>query len=115
MNENSERHLIKIRIEVPASLAAIFGNETSRWHIMHREVALGSVLGDLLTIYALNYPEFRRSIFDPLRRQVNQGVDITINSVLLEPSRATETELCDGDRITIVPTYESPQYPKESN
>ncbi len=105
MIEKKEFNLIKVSFEIPASLAVIFGTQTSHWWVQRREIADGSLLGDFLTIYALNYPEFRKGIFDPVRRELSRDIDISLNGVLLEPARKIETKLKDGDRVTLVPTY----------
>jgi molybdopterin converting factor small subunit len=103
IEENDNK--IKVRLEVASSLAVIFGTETSRWLIFHREVEQGSVVGDLLTVFALSYPQFRKAVFDPMKREMNQQINISLSGVLLESSKKIETVLSAGDRITLIPSY----------
>jgi molybdopterin converting factor small subunit len=104
-NETGRAGTIRISLEVPPPLTLIFGVETSRWHIIHREITEGTLLGDLLTIFAVSYPEFRKGIFDPVRRELNSGLSITLNGVLLDAGRKMNSKLLDGDRVTIVPDH----------
>lgn len=60
-------------------------------------------------MFAVNYPEFRKGLFDPIKRELNSGLSITLNGVLLDANRKMTTELLDGDRITLVPNHLSDQ------
>ena len=109
-NEEIEKAgTIRVSLEVQQPLTLVFGVETSRWHIIRREVAGGTLLGDLLTIFAVSYPEFRKGIFDPIRRELNSRISITMNGVLLDANRKMDSELLDGDRVTLVPDHLSEQ------
>ena len=99
------KNSIKIYLEIPPSMAAIFGTETSRWYILQREVTAGTLLSDVLTLYALNYPGFRKTIFDPAESKISTTIQITLNGVLLDPAQKMETALLEGDRITIIPAF----------
>jgi molybdopterin converting factor small subunit len=113
-NEEIEKAgTIRVSLEVPPPLTLVFGVETSRWHIIRREVAGGTLLGDLLTIFAVSYPEFRKGVFDPIRRELNSGLSITLNGVLLDANRKMTTELLDGDRVTLVPDHLDEQHTPE--
>ena len=104
-NHNGRAGTIRISLEIPPPLTLIFGMETSHWHIIHREIAEGTLMGDLLTIFAVSYPEFRKGIFDPVKRELNSGLSIALNGVLLDAGRKMNSELLDGDRVTIVPDH----------
>jgi len=104
-NESEIAGTIRVSLEIPPPLTLVFGMETAKWHIIHREVARGTLLGNLLTFYAVSYSEFRKGIFDPIRRELNPGLSITLNSVLLDANRKMDTELLDGDRVTLVPDH----------
>lgn len=105
MNEQDSKNSIIVFLETPPSLAAIFGIETSRWYIQQREITIGTVLEDALTLYALNYPGFRRIIFDPSDNKLNEGIQLTLNGVLFDLSQMMRKGLHEGDRITIIPAY----------
>ena len=105
--ENDEHNTIKVYLIVAPSLAAIFGIGTLRWHVVSREITTGMALGDALTIFALNYPEFRKAVFDPTERKLFGTVHLALNGVIQDPLHKIETELVDGDRITIIPAYDS--------
>jgi molybdopterin converting factor small subunit len=104
-NDSGRDGTIRVSLEIPPPLTLVFGMETARWHIIHREIAEGTLLGDLLTIYAVSYSEFRKGIFDPVRRELNSGLSITLNGILLDANRKMNTELLDGDRVTLVPDH----------
>jgi hypothetical protein len=105
IRESGKVNTITISLEIPPPLTLIFGLETARWHILRREVAAGTLLGDVLSLYALSHPEFRKGIFDPIRRELNDGLSITLNGILLDAERKMDSELIEGDRITIVPDH----------
>ncbi len=105
VKSNEKNNTIRVALEIPPPLALIFGMETERWHVIHREVTEGVVLGDFLTFFALSHPEFRRGIFDPVKRELNSGLSLTLNGVLLDVTRKLDSELIDGDHVTIVPDH----------
>ena len=63
------------------------------------------MIGDLLTLLALSYPELRRSIFDPVNRELSRDINIAHNGALLKREVGIDTRLNDGDRLTFVPLY----------
>ena len=104
-NESEKAAIIRVSLEVPPPLTLVFGIETTIWHIVRREITQGTLLGDLLTLYAVSYPEFRKGIFDPIKRELSPGLGISLNGILLDANRKMDTELLNGDRVTLVPDH----------
>ena len=97
--------MARVRLKIPPTIAPMLNAHVSDWLILDKDIGEGATISDLLTGLALNYPDFRKVVFNPDTGKINDQVDVVLNDTLLPLSRVTETRINDGDTIILLLVY----------
>lgn len=72
-------------------------------HILKKKVKPGTTIHELFSELAAEYPEFRKTVYDPGTNSLNDQVMIIVNGKLVQTSDLRSRPLQDNDSITISP------------
>ncbi len=95
----------KVQLKIPPFLASMLNAQSSDWLIIENEIEEGATIGDLLVDFACSHTGFRKVLFNPDAGEVSEQVLVILNGSLLQEPEVAETELNDGDSITLLPVY----------
>ena len=97
---SSEGLILKVDVEYLGHIRNVVGSKR------HEEVEIenGSSIADLLSILAEKHGEpFKESVYEPKETDVKSNYIITVNGCLLNQLSGIQTNLREGDHITILP------------
>lgn len=95
----------KVRLEFLSWIADTLGVEGKNEDvILEASIEVDNTVRDLFNQLAIKYPHFGEVVFEVKVQKLNGGVNIFLNSRLLEIFNGLETKLNDGDILTLVPT-----------
>jgi len=94
-----------ITIEVWSSLSHLFEFETRKRYSWDMEVDAGTTLAAVLEALARDNPRFDKTMYKPESKVPSGAVTVVINERLPELLDGYETEMSEGDRVTLVQAY----------
>ena len=95
----------KVRLEVSPELAGVLDADCSDWVILEKEENEWAAIGDLLTDLASAHFYFREAVYDPYTSQINDGVLLVLNGILLQHENITGVKLKGGDTVLLLPVF----------
>ena len=93
----------KIRLEIRPWLSTLLNPEETGILILEEEMTEDVTLGGLLRRLAAKHKDFGDVFFDPNTLQPSSSVAIVVNDLLLQSLKGLDTNLKDGDTITLLP------------
>jgi molybdopterin synthase sulfur carrier subunit len=95
----------KVRLKVVSWLSRTFTSFESSSREWDEEVEAGTTVRDLFDRLAAENPDFARHVFDRSTRQLMGHVNVIFNDRILELVNGLDTEINDGDTLTLLPAY----------
>jgi molybdopterin converting factor small subunit len=95
----------KVRLKITPSLACILNAQSSDWLILDREIRERTTIGDMLRDFTSVHTDFHKMVFNPATGKISGEIYVVLNDNLLQFPDVTETEVKDGDIVTLVPVY----------
>ena len=97
--------MAKVQLRIPPSLVSMVSKQATDWVTFEPEIGEGATIGDLLAKLAAGNQEFRKAVFDPARRRVNEEILVVLNDSLLPSLEVIQAKLSDGDSIMLLPVF----------
>ena len=95
----------KVRLKITPSLTCILDAQNSDWLILDREIGEKTTIGDMLRDFSSAHTDFHKMVFNPATGKISDEIYVVLNDNLLQFPDVTETEVKDGDIVTLVPVY----------
>ncbi len=105
MQKDDADRVISVKIEVPSSLAPMFGAKNLAWLTLQQTLKEGVSMNDLLNSFALTFPDFKAVFFDGESGNISGRIDIVLNGIRLELAEVKGRILANSDVIVFVPAY----------
>ncbi|MBF8267154.1 MAG: hypothetical protein HW388_662 [Dehalococcoidia bacterium] len=96
----------KVRIEVTSWLTRYVGGDGSGRVYFDQEFAPGESLKAVLHRFGQRLPELDRVLWDPESGDLWEYVEIIVNDAFLGINHTMDSEVRDGDRITLMEAFE---------
>lgn len=91
---------MKVTVDYLGHIKALIGAEKAG----NIEIKDGASVNDLLLLLAEKYGEpFKKAIYEPNSSDLKPNFILTVNGLLLNQLRGTDTRLKEGDRIVLMP------------
>ncbi len=97
--------MVKIQLKIPPWIALMLNTGGTDWSVVEMEVEEGTTIGKLLADIASGNTNFKKGVFDPETKQVNNLISIILNDKLLQSSTAINLKLNEGDTLMLLPLY----------
>ncbi len=95
----------KVRLRVFSWLSTTLGVEDSTGLVREVEVEAEITVRQLFNRLATEHQDFAKYVFDRDRQDLTGRVSVLFNDRVLELVQGLDTEIEDGDTITLVPAY----------
>ena len=96
----------KVKLKLSSSFAAMINAKPASLigieYVISNEATIGSVLKELVN----NYPSLKTFLFKSDGIEINDRIDIVLNSTLLKGKSIAGTPVHDGDTLFLFPVYE---------
>jgi molybdopterin converting factor small subunit len=96
----------KVKIEVFAWLTRYVGGDGGGRKFYTEELAPGESLRTVVRRMSRSYPALDHILWDPESGQLGAYVEIIVNDAFLGITHTMESELQDGDTITLLPAWD---------
>jgi molybdopterin converting factor small subunit len=74
--------------------------------VFEEEVKPGTTVRAVLRQVTARHPELERALWDPARpRELGDNIEVMVNQAVLGVGHDLDSELCPGDRITLLGQY----------
>lgn len=97
--------MAKVRLRAFSWLTTALGAKDSPSFAKEVEVEAGATVRYLFNRLAAEHQDFAQYVFDRDRQDLTGRVCVLFNDRVLELARGLDTEIEDGDTITLVPAY----------
>lgn len=95
----------RVSLEIVPWLTRLFGQETGGRIRRQEPLEPGESIGEFLRRLGRSYFEFGRIIWDDVRNDLSEHVQVVLNETVLEAVGPAETKPRPGDRVMLVPPY----------
>lgn len=96
----------KVKLKLSSTFASMMNVKASSLisveYVIHDGATIGSVLKELVN----NYPPLQSYLFNSDGTEVNERIDVVLNSTLVKGKNLAGTGIHDGDTIFLLPVYE---------
>jgi molybdopterin converting factor small subunit len=100
------RGALGIQVEVLSWVNKFVGGPGTGEVVLTEEVERGTTVRSALRRVTGRYPELERALWDPKDpRQIGDNIEVMVNNAVLGVSHDLDSELLDGDRITLLGQY----------
>ena len=97
---------MKIRVEVLSWVNKFVGGPGTGEVGLSEDVKPGATVRAVLRQVTDRHPELDRALWDPGRpREIGDNIEVMVNNAVLGVSHDLDSELLDGDRITLLGQY----------
>lgn len=96
----------RVDVEVLSWVNKFVGGPGTGQVTVTEEVATGATVRSVLRRVTDRYPELDRALWDPGRpREIGDNIEVMVNNAVLGVSHDLDSELLEGDRITLLGQY----------
>ena len=97
---------IRVRVEVLSWVNKLVGGPGTGEVTLTEAVSRGATVRAVLRGVTDRYPELADALWDPQSaREIGDNVEVMVNNAVLGVSHDLDSELTDGDRITLLGQY----------
>ena len=97
---------IRVRVEVLSWVNKFVGGPGTGETTLVEEAPPGATVRSLLRAVSDRYPELGRALWDPeSAREIGDNVEVMVNNAVLGVSHDLDSELTEGDRVTLLGQY----------
>lgn len=97
---------IRVRVEVVSWVNKLVGGPGTGEVTLTEETPRGATVRSLLRAVSDRYPELAGALWDPKSaREVGDNVEVMVNNAVLGLTHDLDSELADGDRVTLLGQY----------
>ncbi len=96
----------KVKLKFSSTFAAMLNAKPSSLIGIEYDIKNGATIGSVLKELVNQYPLLRNYLFNPDGIEVNERIDIVLNSTLIKGKNIAGTGVKDGDTIFLLPVYE---------
>ena len=97
---------IRVRVEVLSWVNKLVGGPGTGEVTLTEEVPGGVTVRGVLRGVTDRYPELSGALWDPKSsREIGDNVEVMVNNAVLGVSHDLDSELTDGDRVTLLGQY----------
>ena len=96
----------KVKLKLSSSFAAMLNFKPVSLIGIEYDISNGATIGRVLKELAKNYPSLRNFLFNSDSTEINERIDVVLNSTLLKGNNIAETGVKNGDTIFLLPVYE---------
>jgi molybdopterin converting factor small subunit len=97
---------IRVRVEVLSWVNRFVGGPGTGETTLIEEAPPGATVRSLLRGVSDRYPELARALWDPTSaREIGDNVEVMVNNAVLGVSHDLDSELTEGDRVTLLGQY----------
>jgi molybdopterin converting factor small subunit len=97
---------IRVRVEVLSWVNKYVGGPGAGEVTLSEEVKAGTTVRALLRQVTDRHPTLARALWDPgSAREIGDNIEVMVNNAVLGVSHDLDSELTDGDRITLLGQY----------
>jgi molybdopterin converting factor small subunit len=102
----SSAGVIAVRVEVLSWVNGFVGGPGTGEVVLSEEAPRGATVRSVLRGVTDRWPELRRALWDPERpRELGDHIEVMVNNAVLGVSHDLDSELTEGDRITLLGQY----------
>ena len=97
---------IRVRVEVLSWVNRFVGGPGMGEVVLTEEAKPGTTVRGLLRQLTDRHPALRDALWDPgSRREIGDNIEVMVNNAVLGVSHDLDSELSDGDRVTLLGQY----------
>ncbi len=97
---------VRVRVEILSWVNKYVGGPGTGEVALTEEVSRGATVRAALRAVTDHYPELGGALWDPQSsREIGDNVEVMVNNAVLGVSHDLDSELTDGDRITLLGQY----------
>ena len=96
----------KVKLKLSSTFASMLNVKASSLVGVEYAIQEGATIGSVLKELVNNYPSLKTYLFNSDGTEVNERIDIVLNSTLIKGKNIAGTSVKDGDTIFLLPVYE---------
>ncbi len=97
---------IRVEVEVLSWVNRFVGGPGTGQVTLTEEVKPGATVRSVLRQVTDRYPELEHALWDPgASREIGDNIEVMVNNAVLGVTHDLDSELLDGDRITLLGQY----------
>ncbi|MEE8443522.1 MAG: MoaD/ThiS family protein [Dehalococcoidia bacterium] len=97
--------MARIKLEVISWLTRAFSSKESSRLVLEEAVEAGNTVRDLFDRLAAENPVFAEYVFNREKQEITGHVSVIFNDRILELLDGLDTEVKDGDTVTLLPAF----------
>jgi len=96
----------KIKLKFSSIFAAMLNAKPASLIGIEYDIEDGATIGSVLKEVGSHYPSLLDYLFNPDGSEVNERIDVVLNSTLIKGKNIVGTLVHDGDTLILLPVYE---------
>jgi molybdopterin converting factor small subunit len=96
---------MQVTVEVVAWITRLIGGDGTRRQHFGEVVPAGATVRSALQQFCTRFPQLGEALWDTGGRELAEHIEVLVNDAVLGITHALESEVKDGDRITLVGAY----------
>lgn len=96
----------KVKLKLSSSFGAMLNAKPASLIGIECEIKDGATIGSVLKELVIQFPLLRNYLFNPDGTEVNERIDIVLNSTLIKSKNIAGTSVKNGDTVFLLPVYE---------
>lgn len=95
----------QVTVEVVAWITRLIGGDGTRRQHFREVVPAGATVRSVLQQFCTRFPQLAEALWDTGGRELAEHIEVLVNDAVLGITHSLESEVKDGDRITLVGAY----------
>ncbi len=96
---------LKVTLEAVAWVTRFVGGDGSRRRVLGEAARPGDTVRDVLRRVSDQYPELHAALWDRETGELGEHIEVLVNDAVLGVARTLDSQVQDGDRITLIGQY----------
>jgi molybdopterin converting factor small subunit len=102
---NPKSEIAHVSVEAIAWVTQFVGGDGTRRKVFHEMVTPGATVRSVLGQVSDRFPKLRDTLWDRTTGDLGEHIEVLVNDAVLGVSHTLDSQIRDGDRITLVGQY----------
>lgn len=96
---------IRVTVEAVAWVTRFVGGDGTRRQVFHETVRPGDTVRTVLRGLSGRFPQLQEALWDRQSSELGEHIEVLVNDAVLGVAHTLDTEVREGDRITLIGQY----------